>query len=152
MRMTFLASTRPNEIQDLFYQTRKKLRDEAAKLPKGVIGPCFNDEYADGSVEKMRLEFKSRRDYLIEEISKMRCFSCHKPEGAFYIFLNIKKTGMSSAEFSDYMLENYRIAFVPGDIFGKNGEGYVRLSYAASMSELQECIRILNLADEEFSK
>lgn len=47
MRMTFLESTRPNEIQDLFYQTRKKLSDEAAKLPKGVIGPFFNDEYSD---------------------------------------------------------------------------------------------------------
>ncbi|MBN0977275.1 efflux RND transporter permease subunit [Pseudomonas hygromyciniae] len=47
MRMTFLESTRPNEIQDLFYQTRKKLSDEAARLPKGVIGPFFNDEYSD---------------------------------------------------------------------------------------------------------
>lgn len=46
MRMTFLESTRPNEIH-LFYQTRKKLSDEAAKLPKGVIGPFFNDEYSD---------------------------------------------------------------------------------------------------------
>ncbi|MGH8406049.1 MAG: efflux RND transporter permease subunit, partial [Pseudomonas sp.] len=47
MRMTYLESTRPSEIQDLFYQTRKKLSDEAAKLPKGVIGPFFNDEYSD---------------------------------------------------------------------------------------------------------
>lgn len=47
MRMTFLESTRPSEIQALFYQTRKKLSDEAAQLPKGVIGPFFNDEYSD---------------------------------------------------------------------------------------------------------
>ena len=47
MRMTYKESTRPSEIQDLFYQTRKKLSDEAAKLPQGVIGPFFNDEYSD---------------------------------------------------------------------------------------------------------
>lgn len=47
MRMTFLESTRPGEIQELFYQTRKKLSDEASRLPNGVIGPFFNDEYSD---------------------------------------------------------------------------------------------------------
>ena len=47
MRLQFLDSTRPKDIQQLFYQTRKKLSDEAAKLPKGVIGPFFNDEYSD---------------------------------------------------------------------------------------------------------
>ncbi|NWE29034.1 efflux RND transporter permease subunit [Pseudomonas gingeri] len=47
MKVSFLDSTRPDEIQDLFYQTRKKLGDEASKLPKGVIGPFFNDEYSD---------------------------------------------------------------------------------------------------------
>ncbi|NWA09525.1 efflux RND transporter permease subunit [Pseudomonas gingeri] len=47
MKVSFLDSTRPGEIQDLFYQTRKKLGDEASKLPKGVIGPFFNDEYSD---------------------------------------------------------------------------------------------------------
>lgn len=109
-------------------------------------------ELEAGAVEEMRLEFKRRRDYLLEEIGKMNLFSCHRPEGAFYIFLNIKKTGMTSQEFSDYMLNNYHAAMVPGDAFGPHGEGYVRLSYATSMEALQECIEILNKVDRELSK
>ena len=109
-------------------------------------------ELEAGAVEEMRLEFKRRRDYLLEEISKMSLFSCHKPEGAFYIFLNIKKTGMTSQQFSDYMLNNYHAAMVPGDAFGPHGEGYVRLSYATSMKALEECIEILNKVDKELAK
>ena len=61
----------------------------------------------DGSIERMRQEFKRRRDYLVEEINKLEHFSCKKPEGAFYIFMNIRKTGMTSAEFCSYAIDKY---------------------------------------------
>lgn len=68
----------------------------------------------DGSIERMRQEFKRRRDYLVEEINKMQHFSCKKPEGAFYIFMNIKKSGMTADEFCAYAIDKYRLATIPG--------------------------------------
>lgn len=105
-------------------------------------------EDEDGSVERMRQEFKKRRDYLVEEINKLNKFSCLVPEGAFYVFMNIKRTGMKSEEFCDYALDNYRLALIAGDAFGECGEGYVRLSYATSMANLEEAVRKLKLMDK----
>lgn len=104
----------------------------------------------DGSIERMRQEFKRRRDYLVEEINKLKNFSCKKPEGAFYIFMNIKKTGMTAADFCNYAIDEYRLALIPGTAFGANGEGYVRLSYASSMDVLHKAIDILKVIDEKF--
>lgn len=104
----------------------------------------------DGSIERMRQEFKRRRDYLVEEINKLKNFSCKKPEGAFYIFMNIKKTGMSAADFCNFAIDKYRLATIPGTAFGANGEGYVRLSYAVSMDVLKDAICILREIDKEF--
>ena len=106
----------------------------------------------DGSEEKMRLEFKKRRDYLVGEINEMENFSCIVPQGAFYVFMNIKKTGMKSEEFCDYALEQYRLAMMPGDVFGQCGEGFVRLSYAASRQVLEEAVCILKDIDHEISQ
>lgn len=101
----------------------------------------------DGSIERMRQEFKRRRDYLVEEINRLEHFSCKKPEGAFYIFMNIRKTGMTSAEFCSYAIDKYRLALIPSDAFGTNGEGYARLSYASSMEVLERAIGILQEMD-----
>lgn len=101
----------------------------------------------DGSIERMRQEFKRRRDYLVEEINKLEHFSCKKPEGAFYIFMNIRKTGMTSAEFCSYAIDKYRLALIPSDAFGTNGEGYARLSYASSMEVQERAIGILQEMD-----
>ncbi len=103
----------------------------------------------DGSIEKMRDEFKKRRDYLVAEINKMKNFSCKMPEGAFYVFMNIKKIGMSSEEFCDYALDKVRLAVVPGDAFGECGQGYVRMSYATSMENLKKAVSLLKILDGE---
>jgi aspartate/methionine/tyrosine aminotransferase len=96
----------------------------------------------------MRLEFDERRKYLVKEINKMEHFSCLPPKGAFYVFLNIRKTGMNSAEFCDYMFDNYKIAMIYGSMFGDSGEGFARVSYAASMDVLQSVIEGLKKADK----
>ena len=103
----------------------------------------------DGSIEKMRDEFKKRRDYLVGEINKMENFSCKMPEGAFYVFMNIKETGMTSEEFCDFALDSARLAVVPGDAFGECGEGYVRMSYATSMENLKKAVSLLMKIDKE---
>lgn len=104
----------------------------------------------DGSIARMREAFRERRDYLVEEINKLRNFSCKKPEGAFYVFLNIKKTGMSSRDFCNFALDKVRLAMVPGTAFGPGGEGYARLSYAYSVETLREAVAKLNELDDMF--
>ncbi len=106
----------------------------------------------DGSVEKMRREFRKRRDYLVAEVNKMKNFSCAVPKGAFYVFMNISRTGMTSDEFCDYALDKCRLALIPGDAFGDCGKGFARMSYATSMENLEKAVACLRELDEEFSR
>ena len=92
------------------------------------------------SVEKMRREYARRRGLVYRRLSEMPKLSVLKPKGAFYIFPNIKATGMTSEEFSGYLLREARVATVPGRAFGKYGEGYIRISYAASYEKLEEAM------------
>ena len=62
------------------------------------------------------------------------------PKGAFYAFPNIKKFGMSSNEFTLYLLDEAGVAVIPGSTFGKTGEGFIRISYANSMDNLKEAL------------
>ena len=64
--------------------------------------------------------------------------SCKKPEGAFYIFMNIKSLGKTSAEIANYFLEEAKVATVAGSAFGPLGEGYIRISYACSYERIVE--------------
>lgn len=100
----------------------------------------------DDSCQKMVEEFKRRKDYLVAEINKIDKLSCLAPKGAFYVFVNIKKTGMTAEEFADYLLEECLVAVVPGTVFGHNGEGYVRLSYANSMENIVEAMKRIKAA------
>ena len=92
------------------------------------------------SVEKMRREYARRRELVYRRLSEMPKLSVLKPKGAFYIFPNIKATGMTSEEFSGYLLREARVATVPGRAFGRYGEGYIRISYAASYEKLEEAM------------
>ena len=71
-------------------------------------------------------------------------FSCLKPSGAFYAFINIKELGLTADEASAMLLKDFGIAMVPGTAFGGDGEGYLRLSYATAYSRLQEAINRLS--------
>lgn len=87
--------------------------------------------------DPMREEYRLRRDYVISRLREMG-FELEKPNGAFYIFLSIRKFGMKSEEFADRLLAEARVAVVPGDAFSEYGEGYIRISYAYSMDILKE--------------
>ncbi|MDI1471281.1 pyridoxal phosphate-dependent aminotransferase [Thermodesulfovibrio sp. 1176] len=103
-------------------------------------------------VEEMRKEFEKRRNYLVNELNNIPGISCKMPQGAFYVFPNVKqilgkKAGSmeinSSMDLSIYLLEKAQVALVPGSAFG--AEGYIRISYATSMENLSKGIeRIRN--------
>lgn len=83
-------------------------------------------------VKEMVKEYQRRRDYAVKAINEIPGLHCECPKGAFYIFINCKSLNMKSADLSAYLLEEAKIALVPGDVFGPGGEGYLRMSFANS--------------------
>lgn len=97
-------------------------------------------------VENMMAEYRARRDILVSGLNSIPGIQCHTPGGAFYAFPNISSFGMSSSDFSDYVLENADIALLPGSCFGSQGEGFIRLVYASSRENIEEAISRLRFA------
>ncbi len=78
-------------------------------------------------------------------------FSCQRPQGAFYVFPNIKSFGMTSSSMADYLLEKAGVAVLPGSSFGKCGEGYLRLTYSNSIENIQQAISQLREAVQKLN-
>ncbi|MCI8365018.1 MAG: aminotransferase class I/II-fold pyridoxal phosphate-dependent enzyme [Eubacterium sp.] len=87
-------------------------------------------------VGRMREAYNQRRRFLVKELNEMG-LPCFEPYGAFYVFPNISRFGMTSEEFARRLLQEQRVAVVPGDAFGKCGEGFLRISYAYSIENLK---------------
>jgi aspartate aminotransferase len=88
------------------------------------------------AVENMRREFQRRRDRMVERLNKIPGFSCKLPKGAFYVFPNITRTGWKSRELATALLDEAGVACLAGTAFGKFGEGYIRLSVANSLENI----------------
>ena len=84
----------------------------------------------------MKAEYRRRRDYLVGRLNAMGV-DCHLPGGAFYVFPDIRKFGLSSKEFAMGLLTAEQVAAVPGDAFGESGEGFLRCCYATGMDDLE---------------
>ncbi len=91
-------------------------------------------------VERMRAIFSERRDRVVDGLNGLPGFTCRAPGGAFYAFPNVKSSGLSSRELARRLLQEAHVALIPGDSFGENGRGYLRLSYAASIEEIDEAL------------
>lgn len=104
----------------------------------GGISALIDDQrILDDNVKELR----KRRDVLIEGIDKIPGVFCVVPEGSFYVFVNIRDTGMSSDMYTEKLLVNTGVCILPGTCFGKYGEGYVRLCYAStSIEEIKDAI------------
>lgn len=109
-------------------------------------------ERAEPDVKLMTEEYARRRDCFVSEVNDIDGLGCRTPEGAFYAFVNIKKLGMTSEEFTGFLLERAKIAAVPGSAFGPNGEGFVRFSYACSYERIVEAVGRLREAVAELRK
>lgn len=105
----------------------------------------------DSYVREMRDEYNYRRRVILKGLSDAG-LDCFTPYGAFYAFPSIKSTGLSSEEFCERFLKEKLVAIVPGNAFGKCGEGHVRISYAASMENIQEAMKRLGEFTESLRK
>ncbi len=97
----------------------------------------------DEDVENMRKSYNQRRRFLMNAFKEMN-LKCFEPFGAFYVFPCIKEFGMTSEEFATRLLQEEKVAIVPGTAFGDCGEGYLRISYAYSLENLKIAIGRLN--------
>jgi aspartate/methionine/tyrosine aminotransferase len=104
------------------------------------------------SVDEMVLEFRRRRDLVIDGLNRIEGVTCAMPEGAFYAFPNIKGTGMKSREAADMLLYDAGVAVLAGTSFGANGEGYLRLSYANSFENLEKALERMRSVLESRAK
>ncbi len=106
-------------------------------VQKAAIDALTGDQ---SPVDEMIKKYKNRRDILMNGLNTMMDgkITCKEPKGAFYIFANIKGTGLSSDEFCNRLLQEKHVVTVPGSGFGSNGEGYIRLSYATSEDNIKE--------------
>ncbi len=108
-------------------------------------------EKCDSDVKHMVEEYDMRRRLVVKEFNDMG-LPCFEPEGAFYVFPCIKSTGMASMEFCEKLINEKKIAVVPGSAFGASGEGYVRVSYAYSIAHLTTALDRIREFLEEHKK
>lgn len=87
-------------------------------------------------VERMRVSYQQRRNLMYKAFVEMG-LDVVEPEGAFYIFPDIRSTGLSSEEFATRLIEEYQVAVVPGDVFGAGGKGFIRCCYATDINKIK---------------
>jgi aminotransferase len=102
-------------------------------------------------VGKMFRSYRQRRNYFVKACREIG-LECHTPGGAFYAFPSIRATGLTSEKFAELLLEEERVAVVPGNVFGSGGEGHIRCSYARSLEELQEAIKRMGRFTQKYVK
>jgi aspartate aminotransferase len=95
-------------------------------------------------VQEMLAEFRRRRDVIVRGLNALPGVSCRMPEGAFYAYPNISRTGLCSADLADLLLRDAGVATLSGTSFGSAGEGYLRLSYANSIENIEEALARMN--------
>ena len=94
-------------------------------------------------VKQMVERYAKRRELMYNGLNNIKGISCIKPESTFYAFPNISSFGMSSWDFAKYMVKEHKLALLPGSIFGENGEGFARLSFATSSKNIETALEKL---------
>ncbi len=129
----------------------KEIIEQMIKIHQyAIMCAPTNSQYAavealrncDAQVQEMREAYNQRRRFLVHEFKRMG-LECFEPFGAFYIFPSIKEFGMTSEEFATRLLQEEKVAVVPGTAFGDCGEGFLRISYAYSIEDLKKALERL---------
>ncbi len=95
-------------------------------------------------VNRIAKEFEKRRNFIFENLNKLKNMNCFRPGGAFYAFPNVSKSNLSGEKFSEVALNDYGVALVPGTSFGDSANMYIRLSYANSLENIEKAINRLS--------
>lgn len=120
------------------HQMNAVAANSAAQM--GCVAGMKNTAEYEKFLSRMLSEFDKRRTTLVNGLNKIEGIKCLMPKGAFYTFPNIKGTGMTSSEFSEFSITEAKVVMVPGAVFGERGEGYMRASFVASLDQIKEAI------------
>lgn len=128
-----------------FIETLQNIHEHLAICPtsfaqKGAV-KAYTEEIKE--TEGMLVEYKKRRDYLVDALGKIDEISFYEPQGAFYIFINVEKTGQNGADFCLGLLNEKGVALASGESFGKQWSDYVRISYCCSMEDIIEVVKLM---------
>jgi aspartate aminotransferase len=116
----------------------------------GGVAALKGDQHV---IEERIKKFRMLRDLLVERLNEIPGISCPVPDGAYYVFPNIRNTGLSSPEFADLVLERAGVTLVPGTCFGEHGEGHVRMCFTKEPEIIEEaCARMKNALSEFTSR
>ncbi|MBI4869080.1 MAG: pyridoxal phosphate-dependent aminotransferase [Candidatus Wallbacteria bacterium] len=136
-RLGYLAGP-PRLIEPLLMLQQHTATCAVSFAQKGGVAALEGDAAAcDAMVEA----FRKRRELLMDKLAGVPGLAIWRPQGTFYMFLDVRGSGRSSMEVSEHLLENEGLAMTPGDAFGECGQGFIRLSFAASESVLIEAAR-----------
>lgn len=133
-RIGYLAG--PQEIAKAVGRLQDHSTSNPSSISQKAALVALTDRRSNIHTERMVKEFRKRRDYMVGRLSGIKGFSPFIPEGAFYIFCNIEKTGLSSVELAKVLLEEKLVAVIPGLGFGF--DNYIRLSFATSMKDIKK--------------
>ena len=100
---------------------------------------ALSDPAAEDAVQAMIASYDRRRRLIVKGLNEIG-LDCFEPQGAFYAFPSVQKSGMSDEEFANGLLQEEHVAVVPGNAFGVGGDGYVRCSYATATEKLEQAL------------
>ena len=112
-------------------------------MQMAAIEAIYNGEE---DVREMVEYYDRNRRLIVDGLNRIKGFSCHNPRGAFYVFPNITGFGMTSRECAEYILEKTHVVTAPGDAFGPDGEGYIRICYASKYEDIKEALERMERA------
>ena len=120
-----------------FLVSYKKLQDHSSSNPCSISQAAALTalKKEDSSVEDMKRAFQQRRDYMLDRIKSIELFSCVKPDGAFYCFIDVNKVNRDSLAFASKLLDEAKVAVIPGEGFG--AAGHIRMSFATGMEQIK---------------
>ena len=136
-RLGYVAA--PKELMSSMVKVHQNLTTCAVSFAQA--GGVAALEGSQECVVAMVAEFRRRRDMLVEALNRMPGVTCTMPQGAFYVFPNMRAFGMKSEDLALHLLREAHIAIVPGTSFGPGGEGFIRISYANSYDQIEEGMR-----------
>ena len=108
---------------------------------EALVGP-------QDDVDAMVVEFKARRDLIVDGLNAIPGIECRRPVGAFYVFPSIAGTGLSGAELAERLLQEAGVCVLPGSAFGGLGDEHIRISYANSQANLNEALERIRVLVE----
>ena len=129
----------PKEIDEAMFKIHQYAMLCAPVMSQYAAVAALKDGFTDGfaTVEEMRDSYDKRRKFVLQSLLEIE-MDCFEPQGAFYAFPSVKKTGMDGEAFANGLLQSQKVAVVPGSAFGEFGKNNVRISYAVSMASLAE--------------